>query len=72
MLDRALPDHDRAGRGRPRAGRASAPGVDDLPALIDTDVAILRAIQAHRCCLWTSEPAVAERTGIPLLPAVDG
>ena len=37
----------------------------------DTDVAILRAIQAHRSCLWTSEPAVHTRTGIPLLP-VDG
>jgi hypothetical protein len=34
----------------------------------DTDIAILRAIQAHRCCLWTSEPAVQARTGIPLLP----
>ena len=34
----------------------------------DTDIAILRAIQAHRGCLWTSEPAVQARTGIPLLP----
>src|SRR3954471_7756051 len=33
----------------------------------DTDVAILRAIQSHRGCLWTSEPAVHARTGIPLL-----
>ncbi len=38
----------------------------------DTDVALLAAIQRERGCLWTSEPAVAERTGIPLLPAVDG
>lgn len=37
-----------------------------------TDVALLSAIQRGRGCLWTSEPAVAERTGIPLLPAVDG
>ena len=36
-----------------------------------TDIAILRAIQAHRSCLWTSEPAVRARTGIPLLP-IDG
>ncbi len=33
----------------------------------DTDIAILAAIQARRGCLWTSEPAVAARTGIPLL-----
>ena len=33
----------------------------------DTDIAILRAIQAHRHCLWTSEPAVHERTGISML-----
>lgn len=33
----------------------------------DTDIAILAAIQARRRCLWTSEPAVAARTGIPLL-----
>jgi hypothetical protein len=38
----------------------------------DTDVALLAAIQARRRCLWTSEPAVAARTGIPLLAAVDG
>ena len=38
----------------------------------DTDIAILRAIQSHRRCLWTSEPTVHARTGIPLLPVVDG
>lgn len=38
----------------------------------DTDVALLTAIQNTRGCLWTSEPAVALRTGIPLLAAVDG
>ncbi len=38
----------------------------------DTDVALLAAIQRERGCLWTSEPAVAARTGIPLLPVVDG
>jgi hypothetical protein len=38
----------------------------------DTDIAILAAILARRGCLWTSEPAVAARTGIPLLAAVDG
>jgi hypothetical protein len=38
----------------------------------DTDVALLSAIQHERGCLWTSEPAVAARTGIPLLPVVDG
>lgn len=37
----------------------------------DTDIAILAAIQRRCGCLWTSEPAVAVRTGIPLLPAVD-
>jgi hypothetical protein len=37
----------------------------------DTDVALLAAIQRRRGCLWTSEPAVAARTGIPLLAAVD-
>lgn len=35
----------------------------------DTDVAILRAIQRRHGCLWTSEPTVAARTGLPLLPA---
>lgn len=38
----------------------------------DTDVALLSAIQNARGCLWTSETAVALRTGIPLLAAVDG
>ena len=38
----------------------------------DTDIALLAGIQAERGCLWTSEPAVALRTGIPLLPVVDG
>lgn len=33
-----------------------------------TDIGILRAIQACRGGLWTSEPAVAAATGIPLLP----
>jgi hypothetical protein len=37
----------------------------------DTDIAILSAIQARLGCLWTSEPAVAAPTGIPLLRAVD-
>jgi hypothetical protein len=41
----------------------------DLSAHADTDIAILRAIQRHRPILWTSEPAVHERTGLPLLPA---
>jgi hypothetical protein len=35
----------------------------------DTDITILAAIQAQRRCLWTSEPAVAARAGIPLLAA---
>jgi hypothetical protein len=34
----------------------------------DTDVGILQAIQARRGGLWTSEPAVHARTGIPLVP----
>lgn len=34
----------------------------------DTDVAILEAIQRRHGCLWTSEPAVAARTSLPLLP----
>jgi hypothetical protein len=34
----------------------------------DTDIALLAAIQQRRQCLWTSEPAVSRRTGIPLLP----
>ena len=44
---------------------------DALSKHADTDIAILAAIQRRRGCLWTSEPAVAARTGIPLLPAVD-
>ena len=44
---------------------------DALSKHADTDIAILAAIQARCGCLWTSEPAVAARTGIPLLPAVD-
>lgn len=41
----------------------------DLSAHAGTDVAILRAIQRERGCLWTSEPAVHARAGLPLLPA---
>lgn len=33
----------------------------------DTDVALLMAIQARRGCLWTSETAVAQAAGLPLL-----
>jgi hypothetical protein len=44
---------------------------DALSKHADTDIAILAAIQARRGCLWTSEPAVAARTGIPLLAPVD-
>ncbi len=45
---------------------------DALSKHADTDIAILAAIQARRGCLWTSEPTVAAKAGIPLLPAVDG
>lgn len=34
-----------------------------------TDVAILRCLAARRSDLWTSEPVVHERTGLPLFPA---
>lgn len=33
-----------------------------------TDVAILRRLAARRSDLWTSEPVVHARTGVPLLP----
>lgn len=44
---------------------------DALSNHADTDIATLAAIQARLGCLWTSEPAVAAATGIPLLGTVD-
>jgi hypothetical protein len=38
----------------------------------DTDIAILRCLARRHASLYTTEPTVNERAGVPLLPALGG